>query len=72
MIVQVTPVLLVLDTEAVNCSVAPAASVSLGGVTLIAMGGDKVTMAEAERLGVPKVDTVRVTVCCDSKVAGAV
>jgi hypothetical protein len=46
-IVQVTPVLLVLVTVAVNCWVWPPYNVAVVGLTLTAIGGSRVMVAEA-------------------------
>jgi hypothetical protein len=72
LIVQVTAVLLVLFTIAVNCRVCPLFRVALGGVMLTATGGIRVTVAENDVDEAPKVVAVMGTVCCDEMLFGAV
>ena len=72
-IVQVTAVLLVLLTFAVNCCVCPPFSVILSGVTLTVIAGVKVTVAEIDLLESPKVVAVMGTIVfCDEMLFGAV
>src|SRR5271157_1534116 len=73
MAVQVTAVLLVLATLAVNCCVwPPLESVTLAGVTLKDTGGMRVTVAVSDVDETPRVVAVIVTVCCVSILEGAV
>ncbi len=69
---QVTAVLLVLATVAVNCWGLPASSVALAGATLTAMPGTRVTAAEADLVGSAWLVAVTVTTCCTATPAGAV
>jgi hypothetical protein len=69
---QLTRLLLEFATFAVNCSVIPCVSVALAGLTVIDIGGNRVTCTLAVRLGVPRVDAVNAIVCCASIAVGAV
>ena len=71
-IVQVTAVLLVFATLAVNCCVCPPVSVALLGARLIVTAGVKVTVAEIDLVESPRMVAVTGTVCCDEMLSGAV
>jgi hypothetical protein len=68
---QVTCVLVLFVTGAKNCSVCPAKSVTLAGVTLTA-GGISETVADSVMNGFAKSVAVTTTVCAVGIVAGAV
>ena len=72
LIAHVTAVFVVLLTVAVNCCVAPAASVTAAGVTTTATGGISVTVAVAVFVVSDVVFAVMVTVCWVVIVDGAV
>ena len=69
---QLTAVLVVLVTRAVNCSVPPAGSVDEPGETVMATGGMSVIEAVRGVEPVPSVLAVIVTFCCVLIVAGEV
>jgi hypothetical protein len=71
-IVQVTVVLLVLITVAVSCWVWPPYKVSVVGLTLTAIGGDNVMVAEADFDVFAWLVAVTVTVVALEMLAGAV
>ena len=72
LMLQVTAVLAVLVTLAVNCCVWPPVRVTLNGATVTDTGGISVTIAVDGVDATPSVVPVIVTVCCDWIVAGAV
>jgi hypothetical protein len=72
LIVQFTAWLLLLATVAVNCWVYPAHSEALVGLTETAIGGIKLTVADALGLGLTVLVAVTVTACWVVTVAGAV
>ena len=72
LILQVTAVLLVFVTVAVNCCVWPPYNVAVAGLTLTATGGDNVTVAEADFDVFAWLVAVTVTVIALLMLAGAV
>lgn len=68
---QVTPVLLLPETVAVNCAVWLAETVALAGVILIATGGFSVTVALADFVESAADVAVTTICCCAVIVAGA-
>jgi hypothetical protein len=69
---QVTAVLLVFTTAAVNCVVCPPYNVAVVGVTLTDTGGASVTVAEADFVVSSWLVAVTVTICWATMLAGAV
>ena len=62
----------VLATSAVNCCVWPASRVIVAGLTLTAIEGASVMVADAITALFAWLVAVTVTVCCDATLAGAV